>query len=413
MKMKLRRACFVLVGLFSASLVFGSTAYSQLFVHFPLDEVDAPLVDVVSGLTAEEVDEGHLYLQPGPPGFGTSVGLTANGSWQFDLQESLVFNVIPNDFTVAAWIYLDSAIVATKSGPNAVLNRVIGDDIAWDADGWGIGVFNDGRIRFTKNGITDSDTTDAWVSPDEWSHIAATVSSSEGVTIYYNGQAVQNWPDRTPDVNPWPGNNGMDDNWGIGRTYGPGEAQWVAGRFDDIRVYAEVLSEEEIAALMVPDVSLDCDFNGDEFCDTADIDLMFAAGDLAAGLAVPPADAVLDLNADGVVNTLDIDQWLSSAATENGLAAPYLKGDANLDGIVDASDLNALALSWQGSEKVWSDGDFTGEGTANAADLNLLGINWRQSIPMAAAASVPEPTGLTLLSIALTAGLLMLRKATT
>ena len=141
--MKLRQSYILFVGLFSVSFVFGSAAFGQLFIHFPLDDLDSPLVDIASGLTAEEVDEGHIYNLPGPPGFGTSVGLTENGSWQFDLNESLVFNIIPNNFTVAAWIYLDSTIVATKSGPNSTLNRIIGDDIAWDADGWGIGVFND------------------------------------------------------------------------------------------------------------------------------------------------------------------------------------------------------------------------------------------------------------------------------
>ena len=90
----------------------------------------------------------------------------------------------------------------------------------------------------------------------------------------------------------------MEDNWGVGRTYGSGEAQWVAGRFDDIRVYADVLSQEEIAALMVPDASLDCDFNSDDVCNTADIDLMFAAGDLAAGLSVPPAPRVAPRTSD-------------------------------------------------------------------------------------------------------------------
>ena len=160
-----------------------------------------------------------------------------------------------------------------------------------------------------------------------------------------------------------------------------------------------------------PEVSLDCDFNSDALCNTVDIDLMFEAGDLVAGLSVPPADPVFDLNADGVINTLDIDQWLESAATENDFGAPYLKGDANLDGIVDATDLNALGLSWQESEKVWSAGDFTGEGTANAADLNLLGINWRQSIPAAAAAkSVPEPSSIFLLSVLAISGISLRRK---
>ena len=169
--------------------------------------------------------------------------------------------------------------------------------------------------------------------------------------------------------------------------------------------------EIDAVADLVPDESVVCDFNGDNVCNTADIDLMFASGDLVAGLPVPPADAVFDLNADGVLNTLDSDQWLSRAATENGFDSPYLKGDSNLDGIVDATDLNALALSWQGSEKVWSDGDFTGEGISNAADLNLHGSNWRQTIHLdAVAKSVPEPSSIILLGVAAIFGLSIRRK---
>lgn len=65
-----------------------------------------------------------------------------------------------------------------------------------------------------------------------------------------------------------------------------------------------------------------------------------------------------------------------------------LPGDANLDGTVDALDLNALALSWRG-EAGWHGGDFTADGLVDAADLNLLAVNWRH----AAASPVPEPSG--------------------
>jgi hypothetical protein len=169
--------------------------------------------------------------------------------------------------------------------------------------------------------------------------------------------------------------------------------------------------EIDAEAELVPDRSIAGDFNGDGVWDTADIDLLFATGDLAAGLPVPPADTVFDLNADGVLNTLDVNQWLSTAAAENGAEAPYLKGDANLDGIVDATDLNALALNWQGSENVWSGGDFTGDGVTNAADLNLLGVNWRQPMPSAAVAqSVPEPSNIVLLGAAMIFGFFIRRK---
>ena len=378
-------------------MIYCGTGHGQLFTYFSMEESDSPLVDFASGSTAEEVDEGHLYGEPGPAGFGNAVGLAANGSWQFDLPESQVFNIVANDFSVAAWVYLDSDILAIKDdGPNSALNRIFGDDVAWDADGWSFGVWNDGRIRFTKNGITDSDTAGSWVDIDEWSHIAATVSSTDGITIYHNGQVAQSWPDRTPNLNQWPGNNGEEDIWGVGRTYGNGESQWFAGFIDELRVYANVLSQEEVAALMIPPtVGGSCDVDGDSVCGVSDIDMIFATGDIAAGVAAEGGTAT-DVNGDGTVNMVDVDEWLLAAATENGFSMPYLVGDTNLDGSVDAQDLNAMAVNWLTSGRVWSTGDFTGEGEVNASDLNALAINWQQSIEPAAAA-VPEPAAVIML----------------
>ncbi len=102
---------------------------------------------------------------------------------------------------------------------------------------------------------------------------------------------------------------------------------------------------------------------------------------------------------DGLVSDLDLEQWLQGAATFNGFAAPYLFGDANLDGTVNATDLNALALNWQNNISSWGGGDFTADGVVNAGDLNKLALSWRESIPTAAVA-VPEPGCLAMLGIA-------------
>jgi hypothetical protein len=140
------------------------------------------------------------------------------------------------------------------------------------------------------------------------------------------------------------------------------------------------------------------DFNNDGALDLADIDLLFGVGDLVSGVSLPPAEPIYDLTADNVVDGSDVDAWLAEAASHNGFGAPYLKGDANLDGTVDAQDLNTLALRWQQTQQVWSTGDFTGEGTVNALDLNQIGLNWQSSIPIAAASqAVPEPSGVALL----------------
>ena len=90
----------------------------------------------------------------------------------------------------------------------------------------------------------------------------------------------------------------------------------------------------------------------------------------------------------------DLDQWLAEAAVENRIATPYLRGDDNLDGIVNASDLNALGQNWLGNPNAWQLGDFTADGTVDAGDLNEIGQNWLASIPVASSrmTAVPEPT---------------------
>jgi hypothetical protein len=87
-------------------------------------------------------------------------------------------------------------------------------------------------------------------------------------------------------------------------------------------------------------------------------------------------------------------------------------GDANLDGKVDAFDLNLLAAHWQQpADALWSAGDFTYDGKVDAFDLNQLAAHWQMSTgnlqaalaqyPALAAtfqpANVPEPAALSLL----------------
>jgi T5SS/PEP-CTERM-associated repeat protein/probable HAF family extracellular repeat protein len=135
-----------------------------------------------------------------------------------------------------------------------------------------------------------------------------------------------------------------------------------------------------------------CDVNADGVCDVADIDLLVE--EIIAGTN----DAGFDLNGDGVVDVADQDEWRSLAAAEHGFSDAYLYGDANLDGAVDASDLNVVGLNWRQTSNGWSQGDFDCSGFVDAGDLNLLALNWQGSTPVPAAAqAVPEPSYLGLL----------------
>ena len=123
-------------------------------------------------------------------------------------------------------------------------------------------------------------------------------------------------------------------------------------------------------------VEKNCDYDSDGSCDIADIDM------LVAEIFVGTADKV------------NLAEWLSAAAQENGLSSPYLLGDADLSGTVNANDLNAMALNWQKNVATWSGGDFTASGRVDAADLNALALNWQQSSATSAASEiVPEPGG--------------------
>ena len=132
-----------------------------------------------------------------------------------------------------------------------------------------------------------------------------------------------------------------------------------------------------------------CDFDLNQICDGADIDALM--NEVAAG----SNDARFDLTGDGFVDDLDRDRWLADAGPLNGFSGAYLVGDANLDGAVDAQDLNQLGVTWQTDNNNWTNGNFTGS-RSDSADLNAIGLNWQNRVAPSAAA-VPEPSTLVLL----------------
>ena len=57
-------------------------------------------------------------------------------------------------------------------------------------------------------------------------------------------------------------------------------------------------------------------------------------------------------------------------------------GDANLDGVVNALDFNALASNFGGaSNRFWYQGDFNYDGMTNTADFNALASNFNLALP--------------------------------
>lgn len=126
-------------------------------------------------------------------------------------------------------------------------------------------------------------------------------------------------------------------------------------------------------------ITIPGDFDHDGVLTAGDVDLLFEQ------IGSATDDTQFDLNADDIVDDLDGDVTI-----EDSLATVY--GDANLDGMVDAEDLNQVGSNWQSRDGVgWLDGDFTGDGVVDAADLNMVGQSW-QFDTVGATASVARIT---------------------
>ena len=115
------------------------------------------------------------------------------------------------------------------------------------------------------------------------------------------------------------------------------------------------------------------DFNGDGEVTTDDIDVLQNA--VRANTDV----LYYDLDGDLSVDTGDVNFLVQN------VIGTFI-GDAQLDGQVDAADLNQVGVNWRRTNVAgWGQGDFTGDGRVDAADLNLIALNWQNGVPAAAA----------------------------
>lgn len=319
--------------------------------------VDAVIADESAGFG------GSVWVDD--PNRGTVLGL--NGT-------HVDAGVIPvmdtnNKFTWAFWARQD------PSEPSPSNNIVIGNRRGADGNDTEpreFIKFTPDRFEFHMDGTGGGDLQYAPAGESPWLHHVAVKQGSQ--LLYYRdgvlvGESEITIGQLSEDFLPFT-MGGQD-----------GRETW-RGLLSDVRLFDHSLSEAEISELFVGDnTDKPCDLNGSGTCTLEDIDLLVA--EVIAGNKT----------------SSDLDQWRAEAATENGLAEPYLVGDANLDGSVDAQDLNALGRNWQTATGLWSNGDFNADNRVDAQDLNGIGGNWQKTISAAEPASVPEPTGWLLVSL--------------
>ena len=87
------------------------------------------------------------------------------------------------------------------------------------------------------------------------------------------------------------------------------------------------------------------------------------------------------------------------------LLTPVAPGDANGDGQVDINDLTIVLANFGQTGATWWQGDFTGDGTVDMNNLTTVLSNFGYGVTAHSPASVPEPSALALLALALLAPL--------
>ncbi len=148
----------------------------------------------------------------------------------------------------------------------------------------------------------------------------------------------------------------------------------------------------------LPEPLSPCDFDGSGDCDVHDLNALLQEGPVATPVSVTPGvNDQYDLTGDGFLSNADVDVWLADAAAIHGLASPYLRGDANLDGVVEVSDFNDWNSAKFTSTLLWSNGNFDGDGATDVSDFNLWNANKFTSSDSTSA--VPEPAAIMLIML--------------
>jgi hypothetical protein len=107
-----------------------------------------------------------------------------------------------------------------------------------------------------------------------------------------------------------------------------------------------------------------------------------------------------------------------TAYIDNVRMFQLLPGDANVDGVVDTLDFNALAANFGKNSVFWRQADFNTDNVVDTLDFNALAANFGKSANPApgesgggAATLVPEPASMGLLALAVWSAMVRRRRS--
>jgi len=276
-------------------------------------------LDETSGTTAADATGGHPGTLSG--GASWTAGRTGNAV-ALDGSTGVMSTAGPvartdGSYTVAAWVRLDGtgrdAIAVSQDGAS-VSGFTLG--YSWDASA-GTGYWSFGAAATDAPGATTREVVDVFDAPATgiWTFLAGVYDAkNRKLRLYVNGQFV----DETSHTGTW--NAGGAARIGRGRKPGTSVPAYWPGAVDDVRVYAGVLSDQEIwdsygvvAVSPTPEVSFWSATNTPAYVvehDGAAVELGLRFSSSAAGSVA--ALRFLKASGDTAVHTLSL--WTSTGA---------------------------------------------------------------------------------------------------
>lgn len=239
--------------------------------------------------------------------------------------------------------------------------------------------------------------SDVEVPEDEWTFVALTINEDEATL--YAGPKDGNLDFAVNEILHFEQDNFTEWRWAEDDCCGGGRN--FSGLMDDVSLWNEALSEDDIAALhsgaanpltLRGGAEIDGDFDGSGSLDVGDINLLSA--EIIAGTNT----ASFDVNNDAAVDETDLVAWVSD------LRKTWI-GDANLDGEFNSSDFVAV-FSTNKYEKdepaSWAEGDWNADNRFNTADfVSAFSAGGYEKGPVVGVQAVPEPSNLMPLAFAI------------
>jgi hypothetical protein len=375
----------------AAALLNAATLRGDLIGYWPLDgDANDRSSSGIHGTMEGDIE--FVDDVPEALGSGMSVRLNPEGVVDpgfIDLGNPEILNFSDNDWAITAWMKVpellpDRGNIFSKGGDNAGGVRYV---LAYlENSGTSIVLTTDDNVTKRQ---AEADLT--WFVDDEqWHHVVGLRAGTE-LQVYVDGELAAENLD-LPDGYDLSGVEQKNAyiGVGIGQDTNAFEKSFQ-GWIDDVAIFNEALSEDQIARIMAGDFSewdlggVIGDFDGNGMLDAGDLD------DLTSQSAAVTHPAAYDLNSDSLVDAADIGVWVKDHF------GSWI-GDANLDGQFNSSDLVSVLASGTYEadvDSVWSTGDFNGDGRTNSGDLvAALADGGYEAGAAAAMAAVPEPSGL-------------------